>query len=237
MTKISDEQLLFEVEDILRTMPDVESLGSNLADVMAWIGRASAAIHAWDSIKATIGFDSHVTKLSSSNIRDYSTALRGVIIMLHQAQHDLRMKTVGPLSVGVSKGSVFEYFDEVRKVIEQAKSDVLFIDPFLDAEFVSRYLPFVAKGTSVRLLSREKIQLLIAATNIFSSQHGLEISIRGSASLHDRYVIIDSTACYQSGASFKDGAKKAGTTLTQITDAFPAVLSTYEDLWQKSTIY
>ena len=48
---------------------------------------------------------------------------------------------------------------------------------------------------------------------------------------HDRYVFVDRGACYQSGASFKDGAKKAPTTLTQITDAFGPMLKTYEDLW------
>lgn len=44
--------------------------------------------------------------------------LRAVVTMLHQARHDLRLKTVGPLAVAVDQGGVFDYFDEVRKVIE-----------------------------------------------------------------------------------------------------------------------
>lgn len=40
-----------------------------------------------------------------------------------------------------------------------------------------------------------------------------------AAQLGDRYVFVDGKACYQSGASFKDGAKLTPTTLTQITDA------------------
>jgi hypothetical protein len=52
--------------------------------------------------------------------------------------------------------------------------------------------------------------------------------------LHDRYVIIDGKNCYQSGASFKDGAKAAPTTLTQISDAFLAVSGTYENLWNNA---
>jgi len=43
-------------------------------------------------------------------------------------------------------------------------------------------------------------------------------------------------SCYQSGASFKDGAKKAPTTLTQITDAFSAVSATYEQRWSTSVV-
>jgi len=55
--------------------------------------------------------------------------------------------------------------------------------------------------------------------------------VRSTDKIHDRYVFVDNAECFQSGASFKEGAGKAGTTLTQITDAFPAMLETYEDLW------
>ncbi len=44
-------------------------------------------------------------------------------------------------------------------------------------------------------------------------------------------MFVDKSACYLSGASFKDGAKKAPAAFTQITDAFSAMLSTYEALW------
>ena len=230
-------QLLFEVEDVLRTMPPAQSLGNDDSEVLAWLGRASAAVHAWDPLKATAFFDTHVGRLSSSMARDFTPAMRGVLVMLHQARHDLRMKTTGPLSVGIVKGSVFEYFDELRRVVELARSDLLFVDPYLDAEFVSRYLPFVASGTAVRLLGREKIPALLAAVAAFATQHGLSIAVRSSGGLHDRYILIDGTACYQSGASFKDGAKKAGTTLTQITDAFAGVRDTYEALWTSGTVH
>jgi hypothetical protein len=67
--------------------------------------------------------------------------------LLHQARADLRMD-VGPLSVVIDKGQVFDYFDELRKVIEPARSDLFCVDPYLDAEFVSHYLPHVAGGTT-----------------------------------------------------------------------------------------
>jgi len=237
MNKIPADQLLFEVEDIIRSMPDAQSLGNDSSDILAWIGRASAAMHAWDSLKATAVFDTHVRRLGSTFARDLRPAVRGVLVMLHQAHHDLRMRTVGPLSVGISKGALFEYFDELRKVVELARTDILFIDPYLDAEFVARYMPFVAPGATVRLLGREKMAALVASASLCATQHAITISIRGTASLHDRYVIVDGSACYQSGASFKDGAKKAGTTLTQVTDAFSALHAMYEGLWLNATVH
>jgi hypothetical protein len=55
--------------------------------------------------------------------------------------------------------------------------------------------------------------------------------------IHDRYVLIDNTSCFQSGSSFKDGGKSAPTTLTEITDAFDAVRQTYEELWNAAQIH
>ena len=141
------------------------------------------------------------------------------------------MKTIGPVNVAMGHGRVFDYFDEVRKIIEPAKQDLLFVDPYLDAEFVSRYLSHIKTGVAIRLLAREKISTLLPAVDLYVRQSGGTINVRSVPGFHDRYVIVDMAACYQSGASFKDGAKTAPTTLTQITDAFPVVHKTYEDLW------
>lgn len=142
-----------------------------------------------------------------------------------------------PQSVNLATGLVFDYFDEVRKVVELAKSDIFFVDPYLDADFVARFLPMVAQGTTVRLLGREKLPSLIPAATLFQQQSGIKIEVRSASGFHDRYLFIDQAVCYQSGASFKDGAKKAPTTLTQITDAFQAVLNTYESLWAGAIVH
>jgi hypothetical protein len=62
------------------------------------------------------------------------------------------------------------------------------------------------------------------------------VTVRSTSGLHDRYMFIDKSSCYQSGASFKDGAKYAPTSLTQITDAFDAVWQTYNKLWDTAKV-
>jgi len=232
---ISPEALLAEVEDVIRTMPSHGAMGHDDSDTLAWIGRASAVAHAFDMVRATTMFDGHVRNLGAPG--QYNNAVRGIVTMLHHMRHDLRMKIGSPSSVAVAGGGVFDYFDEIRKVISEARADLLFVDPYLDAEFVSRYLPHVAKGTSVRLLGRERISTLVPAADLMRQQSGLEIAVRSASSFHDRYVFVDGRACYQSGASFKDGAKRAPTTLTQIIDAFDPVLATYESLWREGTAH
>jgi hypothetical protein len=226
---IPPETLLAEVEDIIRTMPSRETMGHDDPDTLAWVGRASAVVHAADPIRASVTFDNHARNLGTSG--HYNSAVRGVVTMLHHIRHELRMKIGTPSSVAISAGGMFDYFDEIRKVISEARSDLLFVDPYLDAEFVSRYLPHVVEGTTVRLLGRERMSTLVPAAELMQQQSGITITVRSAGSFHDRYFFVDQRACYQSGASFKDGAKRTPTTLTQITDAFDAVLATYEAIW------
>ncbi|HKB61075.1 MAG TPA: hypothetical protein VKC56_13645 [Gallionellaceae bacterium] len=233
--EISKEQLLLEIEDIIRTMPPRETLSHESDENLSWLGRAAAGIAAWDSTQGAL-FKGYLATFHGINAVGRTQAFRNMITTLHQARSDLRMNTIGPMSAAIPTGAVFDYFDEVRKVIEAAKTELFFVDPYLDAEFVSRYLPHVTQGVQVRLLSRERIASLLPAVQAFRQQTGLQIEIRSAQGFHDRFVFVDGSECYQSGASFKDGAKKAPTTLTQIGDAFQAMKTTYEALWGGGTI-
>lgn len=228
-------ELLGEIEDILRTMPPRETLRHSTDQNFAWLGRVAAFVEAWSPPKS-IPLNLAMNEFHGQSAIKAQEGFRKTIRLLHQAQQDLRMSTVGPVNTAIGHGQYFHYFDEVRKIIEPANQDLFFIDPYLDAEFVSRYLPHTQKGTAIRLLGRERITTLLPAVDQFSKQTGIPVTVRTAIGFHDRYVIVDGGACYQSGASFKDGAKSGPTTLTQITDAFDAVRKTYEDIWTSGKV-
>jgi len=233
---LEKEQLLAEIEDALRTMPSRAAIRLETPENVAWFGRVSAAIEKWNPAKSALVKEYCDLFFSNGHVRETAFGLMKLLALLNQAQHDLRMDTVGPTTVSIPHKRVFEYFDEIRKTIELAKQDLFFVDPYLDAEFVSRYLPHVSTGVSVRRLAREKLTTLLPAIDAFVRQNGTAVQVRSASNFHDRYVFVDRVDCYQSGASFKDGARSAPTTLTQITDAFAAVLKTYEDLWSGARV-
>ena len=138
--------------------------------------------------------------------------------------------------MAIGQGMVYDYYDGLRKIIEMASKDAFWVDPYLDSEFVSRYLGSVAPGVDIRLLAREKLATLLPAVEAFAQQHRVNIHVRSAPNFHDRYLFVDRRQCYQSGASFKDGGRSAPTTLTQITDAFTVVQKTYEDLWTAGNV-
>ncbi len=116
------EQLLAEIEDLIRTMPSRNDLRKDAGDNFSWFGRATALVTEWKPLKETI-FQGYVRELHSfSGMMESGPALSSILTMLHQARHELRLKIVGPLSLAVQKGAVFDYFDEVRKVIEGAST-------------------------------------------------------------------------------------------------------------------
>lgn len=224
------ESLLIEVEDLIRNAPLKETIRQETLENFAWLGRVSAAIGNWSTAK-TIPLGFLLSRLRTMRTSDSIGVFAEIMVLLFEARSDLRMSTIGPVNIAIGLGKYFDYFDGLRKIIETANSDLLFVDPYLNAEFVSRYLSHVRDGVTIRLLGQKKLSTLLPAVEAFIKQHKSTVEVRSSPSFHDRYVFVDRKSCFQSGASFKDGAKNAPTTLTELTDAFPDVHKLYDDLW------
>lgn len=230
---MKNEELLVEVEDLLRSVPEAKTISHDLEENYSWFGRVSAVISVWNSLKTA---ELSLNKSLINRALNPKVPLGSIKSLLHEARHDLRMKTSGPVSIALAQGTVFDYFEEIRKIISLATNDILFIDPYMEGSFVSRYLPHCQSDVTIRLLSEKKIPELTSSVDLFNKQNGRTIQVRSSSGLHDRYIIIDGFSCYQSGASFKDGANKSPTTVTQITDAFQALKSTYENFWNLAKV-
>jgi hypothetical protein len=228
---VPKERLLSEVDYLLSSVPT--DLAADTAEVVAWIGRLKSTLHTWDSIRSM----SLVTIIGNLGSPYYgSGARRDLLTLLYEARHDLQMVTGQSLNVAVGQGEVFSYFDALRKVLETAQSDLLVIDPYLEPSFLGDYLVHVRPQVTVRLLTRKNSAQLAPSVRTYGEQHRNAMQLRSTGKLHDRYVLIDGKACYQSGASFSTGARNASTTLTEIVDTFAAVQATYEALWTQATV-
>ena len=77
---------------------------------------------------------------------------------------------------------------------------------------------------------------LLPAVDLFATQSRLIVQVRSSSVFHDRYLFVDRSACYLSGASFKDGAKTAPAAVAQVIDAFQPMWDTYDIVWNVSQV-
>jgi len=228
---IQPDLLLAEVDELLRNMP----AQMRNAEALAWRGRLRAVLEHWSLSKA-MRLDHCLRLIDGADARMSEAGKQQLVSLLHEARHSLWLESPRANSFVIRDGAVFEYFDELRKIIELAKIDILFIDRYLDPSFVARFLPHVSSEVPVRLLTRNRIEALLPAVDTFASQYGTLIQVRTSPNIHDRFVIIDRSAAYQSGASFKDGAKDSPVTVTQIIDAFAKVLELYDNLWNSARV-
>jgi hypothetical protein len=130
--------VLAEIEDIIRTMPARQVLNQDVPETFSWMGRAIAALSNW-SIYGGARARALVTEMQKQTVYESHQGFLGLMVLLEEARADLRMNTLGPINTAIGQGEVFDYFDEIRRIISLATSDLLFVDPYLDADFVSRY--------------------------------------------------------------------------------------------------
>lgn len=232
--KISPQQLAAEFDNIIRSMPDRKTFRHDLPENHEWLGQAAALVMMADTVRGLF-FRQQIDRLHSFG-GDPAAAVQSIIITLQQCRSEWRLKSGGPLTIAFESGKQFDYFDEIRKILEGATSDVFVVDPYAGAEFIGRYLPHVKKGVAVRMLVENQITQVKSATEMFTAQYGTAIEVRKSKNMHDRFIFIDRRECYTSGATFKDGAVKSATLITQITDAFSPMLKIYEDTWVAATL-
>lgn len=235
----SPEMVLGEIEHLLANQPPRETISHELPENYEWFGRVAAALGSWrqGGVDKAIEKMRHEIALHNAAL---ATKERMVVLQtLYQARADLRMGTIGPVNVALGAGMPFQYFEAVKQLIAPAQADLLFVDPYLNEEFVGRFLPFAKDGVDVRLLGDRNMPELKAAVETYVLQRPkLKIEIRKpeGRQLHDRFFFVDRKECYQSGASFKDGAKQTLTTITAIVDVFAAVHQAFEDIWKTAPV-
>jgi len=226
------QRLLNEIDDLIGTIP--QDVLAETADSIEWLGRLKAVLKRWDRGTAS-KIDRVVSGGSSRHLRDEQPQSL-VLRMLHDAREDILLDLPYETSVSHRVGMVFDYYDSVRKIIESANEEIFFVDPFFDANFVSRYIVHVKSGVRVRMLGRENSSKVSASLAILSEQcPSIEVEFRTVDGFHDRHIVVDRRFCHQSGASFKDGARNSPTILTEITDAADEVMKTYESYWAKAS--
>jgi hypothetical protein len=233
---VEPARLLAELETLLTQLPTVEALSSTDDDALSWRGRALATVSAWNAVKG-VQFDAHLAKIDDPFVLgDQLAAMKQIRALLHEARHSLLLEAGVGTSIAIDAGRPFQYFAELTGKIALAKADILFADPYLDAEFVARYLPQVSTGVAIRLLTRKCLAKLLPAVDMFVKESSAAVQVREIA-FHDRHVFIDGSIGYQSGASFKDGAVKAPTGLLEIVDVLGPTLAAYENLWRQAKVH
>ncbi|WAC49256.1 hypothetical protein OVA03_04935 [Asticcacaulis sp. SL142] len=233
MSDIDKNTLYSEFDRLLLSAPQLDGLDSDTG--REWLANASSLIKLWDKIEAI----SVSLPIQNLLIKPHGMRLDGqydqVKHALRKGKKELQLQTLGPKSSLIEAGNTYTYFENIRKIISSATEEIMFIDPYLDADFVEKYIPQVRDNVFIKLFtSDKKIANLLPAVKLYKQQTLINVELRTYNALHDRWVITDKSECFQSGASIKDGAKNSSTVITQITDTSDILISHYYTLWSSN---
>jgi hypothetical protein len=214
----SPEALYQQIGSLLASVPDLTDFDANwnLPDAtMAWLGRASALIHAADpldikSIKFDVAAENLVKTLNPSS------QARQIILILNMVLAKLEAQ-VPAASRGafVSAGDEFDAIAALASILSEGKADVLIVDPYMDERALMDFGVLVREGVQLRLLSDEATHKpgLKPAADRWIAQYAhtrpLAIRIAPARSLHDRLIVVDSTVTWILTQSLKDFAKRS----------------------------
>jgi hypothetical protein len=235
MSNLDAGVLYDEIESLLVGAPELSELKTENGTV--WLGRVSSAIKLWD-VTETIVLRMAIDNIFRNHAIDYKRQYDIIIHILRTAKNDIRLKSIGPSTTLIPKGETYTYFEEIRKIIKESSKEMFFIDAYIDADFVKNYFPHIKDGIIIKILTstKGKLNALKSATDMYSQQHGSKVEIRTNDDIHDRWMIIDQSECYQSGASIKDGGKNAATTITQVVDIASVTIGHYNAVWPLSSL-
>ena len=105
-------------------------------------------------------------------------------------------------------GQIYDAFEQMKKFMCMAKSELIVIDPYFD----DSVLPLVAQkrpGVTVLVVKNSrKNQLHDVDVAQFNAQYGDTLTVKESDKFHDRFLIIDKSTLVHVGASLNHLGKK-----------------------------
>lgn len=237
---ISAEQCLAHLNDALRRYPE----NSYSPDAMEWFAEVLGTVRAYNAI-ASMPFEigiSIITKMNGISTTHTNSRAAACAEFRAKAQAlawELKLSTNSFTAAHIAAGQAHDYFEEVRGIIEIASKDILFCDPYLNADFIQRYGPFLKDGCELRLLSSAQYAAQLAAScMVYRQQYKRTVLTRvvPDKALHDRHLVVDGARVWQSGASFKDGPKNAATSINEIIDTAVPLIRALEGSWNSATV-
>ena len=209
-------------------------------DPRLWISNVKALIKRYDPMSVSIKIDIR----SDSFDRDYRyrthliNEIKGFVNDTVEAiRLELELDDRTDIGTAYDSGDVYRYFADIKRIIEGAKSSVFLVDPYLDGKTFDACFATTSNQIAIKILTkstRYTSEILVYADK-HRTQFKTNIEIRQSSELHDRLVVIDSTDCWFSGGSFKDGGKKP----TYLIPLGPPIaedkLRIYDGIWCRAS--
>ena len=104
------------------------------------------------------------------------------------------------------QGQIFDAYAKFETFIQSASKEIVLIDNYVDLSVLER-LARKQPGVNVTIYTLPNTRLTAQDIQRFNAQYPT-LTLRHTAAMHDRFLIIDNAVLYHIGASLKDLGKK-----------------------------
>jgi hypothetical protein len=167
----------------------------------------------------------------AQNQRNFEARIQAYEAMLGSCLAELKLDLPeAELKGAYAPGEEYEFYKDVKHILQLAQKEVLIIDPYIDSEMFELYASAFPRTISFKLLSANVSTAVLTVAKRYAA--GGNFQFRSSTLIHDRVIFADNRV-WVVGQSLKDAAKKKP---TYIVEADESVMRTiYEDIWAKSS--
>lgn len=232
---IDAHELYVRVGHHLSAMP--ARMDAYSPEKQVWISKAVALVEAVGGM-VDIGRVREVAEWYPTHPAIYGPSVWGIL------QRALaRAELAAPASSSGSflpVGSHMDAMTAIGKVLKEAQSRLLVVDPYLDHTILTDFAVMALEGIKIDLLADtfapKTIATLAPAVQRWVAQHGPTRPIEARATaprlLHDRLIIVDDARVWNVSQSFKDLAGRSPASIT-VAPAEVATLkiAAYSDMW------
>jgi hypothetical protein len=149
----SPEALYLQLRLLVDEMPDLET-GPITPEINKWLGRAIPLAEA-----VLDGADIVILKVAATNLNSplRQKNAQAIATSVYMALTKAQMNAPAAMQDSfLPAGKPFDTMMTVEKVLGQAKSDILFIDPYADAKVLEEYALLAPEQIPIRLLCEER---------------------------------------------------------------------------------
>ncbi|MEO0344471.1 MAG: hypothetical protein AAF198_13645 [Pseudomonadota bacterium] len=241
MTGDEATRLYNELGVLIANTPDL--ISPELPEVQVWLGRVYAILEEALNIDIdVISFRTHVDNLKNTALSDGANT--AILTTLHRTMAKLeRQMPAQATSSFIGTGEAFSALTSIQKIIAQAQSSIMFVDPYAAANLLSDYAILAAEGVQVNVLAADKRVKpdLLPALKAWKTQYTsrpLELRLASPTDLHDRAIFVDEKEAWTLGTSFNGIGKSRPTTLQKVDpkEVFPDKLNAYNSIWSSAKV-
>jgi hypothetical protein len=241
-TSLDWEMLYLQLGQLVASLPELRGPGILPTETLQWLARADLLISQACDLADQSEFRAAASMLH--RVPDMRNGPAGTIEMLaHRAL--AQAKARAPVAIRgtfIPVGGTSYAFAVIAKVLGTATTDLLVVDPYMDARALMDCIPAAPAGIPVRLLAdrrrvkpslRPAVQRWLAQ---YGAQRPIEARLAAPWTLHDRLIVVDGRTAWVLTQSLSAFAARAPGQIEKTNpDAAALKIPAYESIWNSAT--